>query len=89
MATSRAQLILDQCGRLRELMREIPQNAPGLSRFNNRIVETENMLRSDVETADGGLQALLRDLRQAPDGMGGVILSPERFAKYLDRPGEV
>jgi|GraSoiStandDraft_36_1057302.scaffolds.fasta_scaffold2086336_1 hypothetical protein len=83
MATSPGQLILDQCGRLRKLMKEIPGNAPNFSRFNNRIVAVENMAESGLEAADQALQVLLRELAAAPDGMSGVILSAKRFGKYL------
>jgi hypothetical protein len=70
-------------------MKEIPGNAPNFSNHNNRIVEVENLVKTDLDAADQSLQSLLRDLVSAPDGMGRVILSPERFGKYLDRPGEV
>jgi hypothetical protein len=84
MATSRGQLILDQCDGLRKLMKEIPRNAPNFSIFNNRIVEVENTVKTDVEAADDVLQALYRDLRDAPDGMGGRILDGERHRKFFD-----
>ena len=52
MGASPAQLILDQCDRLRKLMKEIPGNAPDFSKLNNWIVEVENLVKTDVEAAN-------------------------------------
>jgi len=70
-------------------MAEFPGDVPNRMRFSNWIVEIENEVKTDLEAADRSLKALYRDIKTAPDGTGGVILSGRRFEKYLYRPDEL
>jgi hypothetical protein len=65
-------------------MADIPKDAPNQFKFNNWIGDIKARVDSEAEAADYSLHALYRELRMAPDGIGGFILNAERHLKYLD-----
>jgi hypothetical protein len=70
------------CRSLRQLFQE--RTFQNHLRLTHRIGEVESMIKKgDPAAADLRLGFLFRDLEQAPDGEGSVILNAERYCKYF------
>ena len=78
----------DQCERLKRLLQGIAPPPPDHHWLLNRL-PTVDQISTDAEAAAEVLRMLMLDLKHRADGVGGVILSGDRYARYFEADGQL
>jgi hypothetical protein len=76
-------LIPCRCLGIRKLFRSFDEPPSRSLEFLNRLTEIEALAKKQPHESSRILETLLLELAGAADGMGGAILTGERFEKFI------